>query len=365
MAYLVPTISYIQALPIQQLAVVTSTGGTITGPAGFGSSLFLSRMFLPGQMALTEAQAALGMSFNASSNGAGTISRSLVIYSFGNSTSLASLFSTSGTSAWASGTTTSGASTSLTQFQGGWAGTLIQPMTFASVSIQPGDYVVGQLFNFAQAVGASSWSLSLYGEGPATISSASAGAQTSAGLAAASGITGALGTTTLSVLSTGGLIAASGLTGLSSIGTNVAGATNWYVSHAQSAVASLSTLVFSTGTITIAQASQVVSVGTQAGSILSASTPVGAVTSVSLGVSAGSIQTASTAVSAVTALGPGAFVQFAYVGTGAATAGLPSKFSMGIMSTGAIPASLAMSAVGLSVSGTGVQVQPWFALCGA
>src|SRR5262249_886250 len=138
----------------------------------------------------------------------------MAIYSFGNSTSLASVASISGTSAWNTGTSTAGGSVSLTQFQGGWSTPLIQPMTFNSTSLSAGEYVMGQLFDFAQ--GSSTWTLNFFGaqaastalaSGATGLTSASLGALSSGGLAAASAFTAS--TNVVNALSSTGLLAGS------------------------------------------------------------------------------------------------------------------------------------------------------------
>jgi trimeric autotransporter adhesin len=186
-----------QNFPLQQIAgTIASKAGTVTGTAGFGSSLFLQRLLLPAAMSLSEIQMALSIGFPATNQGAGSMSRSLVVYSFGNSTSLASVISASASSSWNTGTSTVGASASLTQFQGGWSTPLIQPMTFNSSTLAAGEYVIGQLFDFAQ--GSSTWTLNLYGmQG---ISSFLASAATN------------LNSTTLGAMSSNGLLAASAFT---------------------------------------------------------------------------------------------------------------------------------------------------------
>jgi hypothetical protein len=59
---------------------------------------------------------------------------------------------------------------------------------------------------------------------------------------------------------------------------------------------------------------------------------------------------------------------FIYIGTGASTAGvsaaLPNYFIGGIMSTGATPASIALSTSALTYTGTAVNAQPWMAVVG-
>ena len=120
-----PPISFTQNFPLSQAApvligVIASTGTTAASATNnpFGSSLSLQRIFIPAPMNLTEVQLAFGVSFPATNQGQGSISQTLEIYSFGNSTSLASVASASRSVSWASGTTTSGTASSLQQ---GWA----------------------------------------------------------------------------------------------------------------------------------------------------------------------------------------------------------------------------------------------------
>ncbi len=115
------TLSYTQNVAIGMAhQSVVSKVGTVTGTAGVGSSLFLHRLFVPGPMNLTEVQNIIWIGFPATSQGQGSMSHSFAIYSFGNSTSLASLISASGSSSWTTGTVTAGGAASITQFQGGW-----------------------------------------------------------------------------------------------------------------------------------------------------------------------------------------------------------------------------------------------------
>ena len=168
MSFLIPRLSVTQLTPIQDIVVVTSVTSLGISTA-LSSSLFLNRIFVPGEMFLSEIDVAQAISFNATSNGAGSFSRSMVVYSFGNSTSLASLLSFSVSGTWKTGTITAAGSTSISQYQGGWSGPNIAPMTFASSVLPPGDYVVGQLFNFSAA--SASWSLSFFGNaGEGTVS---------------------------------------------------------------------------------------------------------------------------------------------------------------------------------------------------
>jgi hypothetical protein len=339
---------------VRAAGTVVSKAGTITGAAGVGSSLFLHRLRIPGLMSITEIDVAMSIGFPATNQGAGTMSRSMVIYSFGNSTSLASVASISGTSAWNTGTSTAGASTSLTQYQGGWSSPMIQPMTFASTSIPPGEYVVGQLFNFAQ--GSSTWTLAFYGaQGETTVAASAATNLTSA---------------TLGALSSGGLAAVSAFTATSSSAISAFTAitqaasnnVSWHVSRATSAVTSVAS---ATSSFTFIETPFVVSLATSgpynvlasgglsAGSFIGTSGSVGAVTNVALGA------LNSTTLAQLT------LPNFGYIGTGSTTSGFPTAFMAGIMSTGAVPVAITLTSAAVTYSGSGAFQQPWFALIGS
>lgn len=336
-------LSLTQIQPLAEIAgTAVSKAGTVTGTAGVGSSLFLQRINVPGKMSLTEIDAAMSIGFPATNQGAGTMSRSMVVYSFGNSTSLATVMSASGTSAWGTGTSTAGASSSLTQFQGGWSSPLIQPFTFASSSLSPGDYVVGQLFNFAQ--GSSTWTINFYG-GQAY---SSAGALTSAGLLAGSAFTG----TTNITLSSMSIAAGSGITAITQNATNNI---SWFVSRATSAVTSVAS---ATSSFTFLEAPFVGSLGTIAGSVITASTAATALSN--SGLSAFSFRSASTSFSAAALTLP----NFGFIGTGSTTSGLPTAFMAGIMSTGAVPTAITLTSTAVTYSGSIAFQQPWFGLVG-
>lgn len=350
MAFGVVRVSLTQNFPMQKLALITSTAGTVTGPTGYGSSLFLQRLLIPAPMAISEINHAIGMAFAATNNGAGTISKSLAIYSFGNSTSLATIFTISGTSAWSTGTTTSAGATSITQFQGGWSGSVQQAFTFASSLIPAGEYVVGHIFNLAQAAAASTWSVSLFGMTADPLTSATAAALSSGGLLAGSAITGAIGSSAManSVLALGTVGSMTGFTMSLSASTGVAASTtsgnfsaagmNWSISNTNTSISAAIAFV---------------------------SSNKGMITSVSYANTlAGSIFTASTSTTVLSAAGLAALPSFTYVGQGAGAAQLPSAFAAGVMSTGAPPASIAISNVN-QTTGSAALLQPWFALIGA
>ena len=59
---------------------------------------------------------------------------------------------------------------------------------------------------------------------------------------------------------------------------------------------------------------------------------------------------------------------FVYIGTGSSTgtnAALPSYFIGGIMSTGAVPTSVALTTTALTFTGTAANAQPWVAMIGS
>jgi len=366
-------------IPLRQIAgTIVSKAGTVTGAVGVGSSLFLQRITIPAAMAITEINMALSIGFPATNQGAGTMSRSFVLYSLGNSTSLASVLSASGTSAWSTGTSTTAGAVSLTQFQGGWSSPLIQPMTFASTSVAPGEYVVGQLFNFAQ--GSSTWTLNLYGgQVASTILASAATNLTSATLSAAS--TFATGSSTLtaftvapsvgSAFSTGGIVAVTGITSL--INTGATNATVFGMTHASTAVSSYAS-ASSTGVTAATWVAIPFITGTTAGSILSASALINAISNAGTGgfALAGSMTTNS--VGAVTNVALGALSSstlaqltlpnFGFIGTGSTTSGFPTHFMVGIMSTGGIPVAITLTSNAVTYSGSAAFQQPWFALCG-
>ena len=358
----VPKISVTQKTPLQLIAgTIVSKAGTVTGTAGVGSSLFLQRLYLPAAMSLTEIDCLLSIGFPATSQGAGTMSRSMAIYSFGNSTSLATVVSASGTSAWNTGTSTAGASSSLTQFQGGWSSPLIQPMTLASSTLAAGEYVVGQLFNFAQ--GSSTWTLNFYGAVPASSLLASA----------ATNLTSA----TLGAMSVA-LVAGSGITGISSyasqfLALSTAGSlTAFILSQTASSAASSFSGPISTGGSQLAlsitntaksvsfqlkgessNSNIVSSIGVNAGSVVNGSTTLGAVTNVALGALNSSTLAQLT------------LPNFGYIGTGSTTSNFPTVFMVGIMSTGAIPTAISVTAAAVTMSGSVAYQQPWFRLIGS
>jgi hypothetical protein len=425
--FLPPKVSVTE--PFDMLGIngpILNATGTVT--ASFGSSLFLQRLFIPVQMNLSEIDLAVGMSFNASSNGAGTKSQSLGIYSFVNSSSLASVMSASGTSAWTSGTSTVGGSVSLTEFQGGWSGNVLQPMTFASSKLSAGEYVVGILMNFAQ--GTSTWTVNLYGQVGISssslafvtgITSATLGALSSGGLAGVSAFTASASSaltvwtaapSIASAMSSGGLSSASGLSGVSSYGSSF-----WAMQISPAVTASglsgfsiflgtssgsigsgvTATYLSFSGTGTVkssatnwtlignsANSNIVSSLGTLSGSHFTSSASVSVLSNAgtagvslmaSAALSAGSFIGTSGSLGAVTNVGLAALssitlaatgaLTFNFVGTGSTTSAFGNQFMAGIMSTGAMPANITLSSTNVTMQGGPMLQQPWFALVGA
>lgn len=455
-------LSLTQQIPLQEVAgTIVSGAYTSSTQTLLNSSLFLQRIVIAAPIALSEVDMAMSISGN---GGAATLSSSFVLYSFGNSTSLASVVSASSAFAYTTGTSTVAGSTSLTQFYGGWSAPAIQPLTFASSLVPAGEYVVGNLLAFNET-GTNVAELYLFGGNGlssagvavtistqaipqfSTVSASvltntansaitaftaaptAASALSSGGLAAISAFTSSASSaltaftaapTGFSAMSSIGLAAASGLTGLSSLSTGQAADTNWFVTHASSTASSASADLT---VATLVQASYVASLATLAGSIHTNSSSGGVISNlgtagVSLlstgGLSAGSfigtsgsvaaisnvgtaavtiltgtgnvaatLQTAtSAAVSAVTAaslqtageqfspiaFGISALPNFVYIGTGSTTSSAPGQFShfiAGIMSTGAAPASIALTSTAVTYTGSYAFQQPWFALVGA
>ena len=163
------------------LAVVTGTvsSGATSTLNGFGSSLFLQRIFIPAQMNLTEVDLAQAMSVSSSgtASGAGQMYQSFGLYSLVNSTSLSLLFSASSSWSWSNGTATTAGAVSLTEFAGGWTGNLVHSMglssgTSGTSSLSAGEYVVANIVNFSMS--SSVWSVSLFGNNIMLTSTSSA-----------------------------------------------------------------------------------------------------------------------------------------------------------------------------------------------
>ncbi len=393
--YFLPKVSYTQNYPIQIAGenLVSKGVATINGTRGVGSSLFLQRMMIPANMNITEMQMAFQILPSNTASGQGSLSRSFCIYSFGNSTSLASVSSISGSSSWITGTSTAGTSVSLTQFQGGWSRTVIQPLTFAAMVITPGEYVIGHLMDIDQAVQANGWTLIIKG---------------AAGVVATPVLNG-INVTSANVLSSGGLIAGSlfsssasgvaiagngGLIGISAnsatTGSNLtvwtAGQSALNLSGVASTAALTTTTVGITGNIkATATAASVVSLlmntgiggfgalssgGLLAGSFFTSSALASFMSTG--GLLAGSLFSSSASVAIISSLA-GANINaggmtvsgqnYIYVGTGSTTTNFPSVFYAGIMSTGGLPSAITLTSAAVTYWGSAMN-QPWMALIG-
>src|SRR5580692_9107494 len=160
-------LSFTNNSPLQGIGNVIASASTTSGVSmAFGSSLFLDRLYVPGPMNLSECDLALSMAMATAASSTGTygsFARTLVIYSFSNSTLLASVFSTSKSVTFVGTSTTSGALTNYSNLVAGWtqAGGVIFPMTFASTVLAPGDYVIGNLISFS---GSANATVSLFGQ---------------------------------------------------------------------------------------------------------------------------------------------------------------------------------------------------------
>jgi hypothetical protein len=275
------------------------------------------------------------------------------MYSLANSTSLASVGSASSAFVWQTGTSTSGAVVSLTQFQGGWSIPKIHPMTFASTSLSAGEYVIGHKIDFAQA--SSSWTVSLYGAGNFLSNSTTLTAFNST-------------PTSAGVLSSGGLSAGSfhsataSVAALSNAGTlgvnNVELSSNSFVGTAVSGFTSATAI--STKSISVISRTAWSASPTAANALSSG------------GFAGVSALTASTSAAVISNSGTTSVVpqymtlpNFNYIGTGSTTSALPSVFIAGIMSTSTIPAAISLTAAGITFSGTAAGVAPYFALVGS
>ena len=374
-----PSLSFIENMNMQEVEIPLVSGSGTASQTMFGSSLFLDRLFVPGVMHLSEVDLAMSFAF-ATTSVSGSMNRSFVVYSFVNSTSLASLISASLGISFTGSNTTTGASTAFSQVAGAWtvAGGVIVPMTFASSSIAAGDYVVGNLLAFSLA---SSASASLFGvvakaltsqsiSAVTAITSATLGALSSGGLAAVSALTGTTNVTVTSMA----VHAGSALTALTQNATNNV---SWFVSRASSASTSVAS---ATSSFTFVEAPFVGSLGTTAGSIITGST---AATAFSAGgLSAGSFVGTSGSLSAVTNVGVAALGSttvnnlstslpgFNYLGASSVLTGglFWQPFDAGLMSTGGIPANITLTTgttAGLTVYGSTAMQQPWVALIGA
>ena len=160
-----PKFSFTQNALFQQIGQILVANVTATGTSAavkpFNSSLFLQRIFLPGSMSLSEVDLAIGIAFpNSTSDGQGSVSQTFVLYSFVNSTSLASLLSASGSSSWTTGSATH-AGSSFSQSQVAWSGQNLKPFIFAASAVPAGEYVVGNMIAFAGQ--STSWTVTMFG----------------------------------------------------------------------------------------------------------------------------------------------------------------------------------------------------------
>ena len=377
-----PKLSYTQNIPLQQVGEPLVSGSGTASQTMFGSSLFLERVFVHGVMNLSELDLAMSFSF-ATTSVSGSMNRSMVIYSFANSTSLASLLSTSQGISFTGSNTTTGASTAFSQVAAGWtqAGGVIVPMTFASSTLAPGDYVIGNLIAFSLG---SSASASLFGAGnnvalaAQTVAAATGIASTAAAVTAFSAAP-----TVVAVMSSNGLLAASALTASGIVSAQTAAAslaitnveaTSTFASSASSTYSAWermnavarTVLTGATGTLGALSSGGLLagSFHTASGSasVLSNSgtAAVAAVTNVALAV------LGTTNIQGLTTSLPG----FAYLGASSVLTGglFYEPFQNGVMSTGGIPAAITLTTgttAGLTVYGSTAAAQPWFALVGA
>lgn len=329
MAYQPNQLSFTQNSPLQQVGNAILSASATSGALVFGSSLFLDRVYVPGPMNLSEVDVAISLSMSSSATAGlwGSMNRSFVVYSFSNSTKLASLYSTSLGITFNGSTTTTGASTALSQVLAAWtaAGGVVVPMTFASSELAPGDYVFGNLIAFS---GSTSASISLYG----AIANSIAAAQT----------VGAVTNTTQTAAKTI-------VTNIGSIATGNAGNVGWLNSFGSSTTSSLpSSTVFSTDAyiqlpLLTSYASSAVTLNTAAPTALG-----------------------STTINAATTLLPA----FNYLGASSTlTGGLYFQpFQNGLMSTGGVPAAITLTTgttAALTIYGSTAAAQPWFGLVGA
>jgi hypothetical protein len=232
-------------------------------------------------------------------------------------------------------------------------------MTFASSSVPPGEYVVGQLFNFAQ--GSSTWTVAFYGAQGASnvvasaatnLTSATLGALSSGGLAAGSGITGiaSLGSQWWPMMASQGFTGSNSMSAFTVSIVSSAATSNATSVRASVVAAAASAQLSYICAIANSTALPISSLSTVAGSIIGTSGSLGAVTNVALG-----------ALSSTT-LASQALPNFGYIGTGSTTSGLPTAFVAGIFSTGAIPAAITITSAAMTYSGSAAFQQPWFAL---
>lgn len=359
-------ISYTQNFPLaeafpMQVGVLTTTGTTAASAAAnpFGSSLSIQRFFIPAPMTLTEVDLAFGISFPATNQGQGSMSQSFALYSFGNSSSLASVVSASRAVTWATGTTTSGTSSSLQQ---GWASNNIQPFTFASSTIAAGEYAVAHLMSWAAA--STSWTISVFGANLTSASFSAGSAHTASTSLAAIAFSTPNAPSNIPVITA---------TGSAQVTLWTAAPTNISLGKvATTASLSANTLSNIVATATAAStASLLLNAGTAATTVVTVA--AGGVTALG---SAGNFVLSSFSILSSGGLQAGSFVtstgapNFNFNGSLAMTTNStqatfqPYNFAQGIMATGSAPTSVALSSTAVTVTGSTALIQPWFALAG-
>jgi trimeric autotransporter adhesin len=393
------------------IATTGSTAATATNNP-FGSSMSLQRIFIPAVMSLSEVDLAFGISFPATNSGAGTLSQTFQLFSFGNSTSLASVLTASRSVTWASGTSTSGTSSSLQQ---GWQSYQVQPFTFAASSLSAGEYAVAHLAQWA-AVN-TSWTISVFGANAASLFTASAVTNVAPATSALTAFSAA--PTAANALSSGGLAAVSAFTASSSSSLTawsaaptamnalsssalVSFSNSWSVLSATAAAEAITMGATASG-VSIAGFSKAASAtftsiagsyhsasgsgavlsnagtsafagflgsgGLSAGSFVGTSGSVGAVSNA--GTAAMTVLSGDATVTGSSTFGSSGLFNFGYNGTFAMTTStnvatyLSGQFLQGIFLTGGSAASLALSSTAATVTGSLALVQPWFALVGS
>lgn len=361
MAYAPTQLSFTQNSPLQQVGIPLVSASTTSGVAmAFGSSLFLNRMYIPGPMNLSECDMALSMAMAtaASSTGSyGSFARTLVVYTFSNSTKLASLYSTSQGVTFVGTSVTSGALTNFSNIVPGWtqAGGVIFPMTFASSELAPGDYVFGNLMSFS---GSANASISIFGANnnvPAAAQTVTTQATSAVSLATGSAAM-TVGTGTISVSSYGAAFLA-----LSTAGD--------FTAFTISASSSLASSFNSALSVSVTGASV-----SESFSLIGASANSNIVSSVSMKSSAVTLNTSTVAVTMGTGAAANSTISantnsvpaFNYLGSQVSTLSVPGIFMNGIYSTGAVPAAITLTATAsLTTVGSVAAAQPYFALVGA
>lgn len=352
------TLSYLEDFNQQFMAPVLTSSSNAASSLALGSSFFLNRLILPAPMKLSEFDIALGLAYAATNSGAGSLSQSYVVYSFGNSTSLASVLSVGGSTTWTSGTSTAGTSSSITQFQQAWSGQFIRPLTFASSLLAAGEYVVGMLLNASFA--AASWSFTLYGGNAATMTSATLAAATGLASTAANFVTSTSAIGSVVAISNAGTAQVAVMSNAGTAGTDFAiGTLTTSSFSATSQISSIAARTVFTAAPTVASRTVFSAAPTAASAISSfALATAAAVTNVALA-AAGSttISHASTAIPNLS---------YQYQGTSSAIPAsvYPTAFDAGILSTGATVASIALTAAAMITTGSAALIQPWLALAG-